>query len=216
MFDGQYIILKPWVETMNALTEKFNSTTVWLQVWNLPNNWLAKNTGFRFKSLFKDVLDVIIHETDSTLGRHMKILAVVNLEKPLFRGTTFCYYCGKVSHLERNCGKKRLDRHASKLKEDQYGEWLRAVQIARQKRQQAENGKDSSIPSGSKQQVTIQAHSEIERSLQETKSSGKLIDLNSLRVELCTVSTVPSPVNIVLDTGLVELGKKASDAEDWE
>lgn len=96
---------------------------MWIQVWNLPSHWLAKDAGFRFKKLFEDVMDVIIPESGSKRGRHMKILASVNLEKPLLRGTniqcngqsvwvdfrykqisTFCYYCGRVGHLEKTYG----------------------------------------------------------------------------------------------------------------
>lgn len=152
VFDGQYIILKQWEDEMDPLTEPFNSSLLWIQV--LPNNWLCKENGFRFKNLFENVLDVIIPESGSKLGRYMKILAVVNLDKPLYRGTnikcnnrsvwidfmyeqlaTFCYYCGRVGHLERNCSKKKMDIHSKMVKDDQYGEWLRAVQIGKLNRQ---------------------------------------------------------------------------------
>lgn len=38
--------------------------------------------------------------------------------------TTFCFYCGLIGHLERNCGGKMSDLKASRLNEGQYGEWM--------------------------------------------------------------------------------------------
>lgn len=156
-FDGQYLILKPWSEEMNIQTETFSNTLMWIQVWNLPTNWLSKGAGFRFRNVFDDVLDVIIPETGSKRGRHMKILASVNLEKPLLRGTkiqfstksvwvdfryehlaVFCYYCGRVGHLEKNCVLKRGDISSGSVKQDQYGEWLRAVLMSKQFRRTTE------------------------------------------------------------------------------
>lgn len=74
----------------------------------------------------------------------MKMLVEVELEKPLLRGTklkfgdefawiefryeklpTFYFYCGIVSHPEKNCKEKIQDSRNSYLVEGQYGEWMR-------------------------------------------------------------------------------------------
>lgn len=121
---------------------------MWIQVWNLPSDRISKAPGFQFKHLFLDVLSVIVLETGSKKGRCIKILAMVNLTKPLNRGTfisfgdksvyvefgyenlaTFCYYCGKVGHLEKNCGNKMLDIIAGSGRQNQYRDWLRASLI---------------------------------------------------------------------------------------
>lgn len=46
----------------------------------------SKDAGFKFKNLFENVTDVLILETGSKKGRHLKILAEVDLDKPLLRG----------------------------------------------------------------------------------------------------------------------------------
>lgn len=88
-----------------------------------------------------DVLDVIVPETGSKRGRCIKILALVNLTKLLYKGTfiscgdklvwvefgyenlaTFCYYCGKVGHLEKNCENKRIDSTSGIGSPNQYGD----------------------------------------------------------------------------------------------
>lgn len=75
----------------------------------------------------------------------VKLFVEIDLKNPLLRGshlkfeeesvwvdfkyeqlTTFCFYCGLVGHLEKNCGGKMKDLTASRLNEGQYGEWLKA------------------------------------------------------------------------------------------
>lgn len=75
----------------------------------------------------------------------MKILAEVNLDKPILCGSNirlqdhevwvefkyesmamFCFYCGKVGHSERSCTVRKNDVNAGRLSEEQYGEWLKA------------------------------------------------------------------------------------------
>lgn len=86
-FDAQFIVLKQWREDMDFFSEKFNKIHIWIQVWNLPPHWISRETGLRFKHIFSDVLDVLIPEGGSKKGRHLKILAELDLDKPLLRGT---------------------------------------------------------------------------------------------------------------------------------
>lgn len=79
--------------------------------------------------------------------RHLKILAEVDLDKPLLRGSKtqyegqtvwvefkyenlamFCFYCGKVGRAKQNCCCRKNDAKARKIVEGQYGKWLRADQ----------------------------------------------------------------------------------------
>lgn len=67
-------------------------------------------------------MDVIIPESGSKQGRHLKILAEIDLNQPLLRGTKlkcsgqevwvdfkyenmglFYFYCERVGHAERSC-----------------------------------------------------------------------------------------------------------------
>lgn len=145
-FDGQYLILKPWTETLSPQSAVFSRIQLWTQVWNIPNHWLSKELGFKFKHLFCDVLDVIIPEHGSKRGRHLNILTEIDLNKPLLRGTKlkfgtteawvefryeqmagFCYYCGMVGHSERHCQARKHDSSLGCLQEGQYGDWLKAT-----------------------------------------------------------------------------------------
>lgn len=93
-------------------------------------------------------MDVLIPDGGSKKGCHLKILAEIDLSKPLLRGTklrlrdqvvwvrfeyermaTFCFYCGFVGHLEKSCASRLRDVRTGHLSEGQFGDWLRASNI---------------------------------------------------------------------------------------
>lgn len=134
-FDSQYLILKQWEEDIDLKKESFNKVQLQVQVQNLPLQWVAKDTGFKLKSIFADVLNVIISESGNKQGRYMKILAEIYLDRPLFRGTkvkfegdevwvAFYFYCGKIGHMERRCEDKIRDAREDNVNEGQFGDWL--------------------------------------------------------------------------------------------
>ncbi|KAK6139290.1 hypothetical protein DH2020_026968 [Rehmannia glutinosa] len=144
-FDGQYLLLKEWSEDVLEQLNGGNFVDLWIQVWNLPLEWISMETGFKIGKLFSKIHDVIIPESGSSKGIFLKILATVNLDKPLLRGThialgnisqwvefryenllTFCFYCGHVEHLERACDKRKEDIQTDSFLGGQFGEWLRA------------------------------------------------------------------------------------------
>lgn len=89
---------------------------------------------------------MLIPESGSKKGRFLKILAEIELDKPLLRGSkikyagqevwvefkyehaTFCFYCGKVGHFERDCSGRMRDAKTGQILEGQYGDWMRADQ----------------------------------------------------------------------------------------
>lgn len=96
-------------------------------------------------------MNVIIPENGSKNGRMLKLLVEVEVEveielgQPLMRGTkfklekelvwidfryeqlpAFYFYCGVIGHQEKRYDRKIIDSNESKVRESQYGEWLRA------------------------------------------------------------------------------------------
>lgn len=86
-FDSQFLILRPWVENMVSLNYSLHKVQLWIRVWNLPPQWISKETGLRLNQIFCNVFDVIIPENGSKQGWFLKILAEIDLNKPLLRGT---------------------------------------------------------------------------------------------------------------------------------
>lgn len=147
-FDSQFLILKPWVEGTDFLQERFHKIHLWVQIWNLPTHWLSAEIGFKFSNIFGAVLDVLIPEGGSKNGCHLKILTEVDLNKPLLRGTklrfqsqtvwvnfkyeklaSFCFYCGRVGHMEKSCSIRIDAAKSGTVQTGQYGPWLRADNV---------------------------------------------------------------------------------------
>lgn len=165
----------------------------------------------------------------------MKLLEVVNLEKPLFRGTyikcnnrsvwlefryeqlaTFCYYCGKIGHLERNCGKKRQDTSEGQLQEDQYGEWIRASPIGRSSQQAVEKNRDFVDKHRNSPNVEVPKHSEPERSRPEHPLNGESVIANSERATVPTVISRVTPCDDRREEALLILEGRAENKVELE
>ena len=144
-FESQFLILKQWEANVDTQEGSFNKVHLWVPVWNLPIQWISKETGSKFRNLFSDVRDVLIPESGSKKGRCLKVLAEIRLDKPLLRGTKiryeeqkvwvdfkyenmadFYFYCGRVGHVEKSCMDRNRDGKEGRIQEDQFGGWLRA------------------------------------------------------------------------------------------
>ncbi|KAK6136615.1 hypothetical protein DH2020_029648 [Rehmannia glutinosa] len=144
-FDNQYLLLREWSEDILEKVESINTVELWVQIWNLPFHWISLDTGRKIGKKFSFVSDVNIPDAGNIKGMHIRILADINLDKPLLRGTNiklgeethwldfryenlqgFCFYCGLVGHSEKGCQSRREDLRKNDFKEDQFGDWLRA------------------------------------------------------------------------------------------
>ncbi|KAK6161567.1 hypothetical protein DH2020_004948 [Rehmannia glutinosa] len=144
-FDNQYLILREWVENMDVNEMDFSKMAIWIQIWNIPNHWISSEAGLKVGGLFTEVQDVFIPDSGIVKGRCIKLLALIDLAKPLLRGTHirlggvkwwvnfkyenlmgFCFYCGFIGHIERGCNQMNDDLKINVLKEGEFGEWLKA------------------------------------------------------------------------------------------
>ena len=143
IMDNQILVLRPWRAGIEEDEEAFNLAPLWVQVWNLPIHWIAKEVGRKIGSIFAEVKEVIIPQGGGKEGKHLKLWVTVDLSQPLPRGTAvkleggykwlqfkyerspdFCYHCGLIGHSERSCKTQIiLSRGQS---ENQYGPWMRA------------------------------------------------------------------------------------------
>ncbi|XP_027177951.1 uncharacterized protein LOC113777103 [Coffea eugenioides] len=146
VIDNQLLVVKPWSLGIERSTEAFHESHLWIQVWNLPIHWLSKVVGFKRGQMFSAVKEVIIPPGGGKEGRHMKILAEVDISQPLARGTTvkfngnpiwvefryekcpdFCYKCGIIGHGDKNF-KTTVEKEYNQ-REEQFGAWMRAGNI---------------------------------------------------------------------------------------
>ncbi|CAA0807101.1 Unknown protein, partial [Striga hermonthica] len=144
-FENQYLVLKEWRTGISSKHSCFNELNIWVQVTNVPLNWLSTEVGLKIGKAFKHVKNVVLANAGNHGGKIMKLLVTLNLEEPLPRVASIrlgeqavkvgfkyekllnlCHYCGKIGHLDRTCSKRFTDINNNSLKEGQYGDFMKA------------------------------------------------------------------------------------------
>lgn len=64
-FDGLFLVLRAWEEGLERKNEAFQFIQCWIQVWDVPNNWISKEVGRKIRRMFSTTHDIIILETGS-------------------------------------------------------------------------------------------------------------------------------------------------------
>ncbi|CAA0833241.1 Unknown protein, partial [Striga hermonthica] len=145
-FENQYIILKEWEASINNKNPGFQELNLWVQVQNIPLNWISTEVGLKIGQAFNKVKNMVIATTGNHRGKILKLLVTLNVNEPLPRMAkvrlgdqlvnvgfkyekliNLCHYCGKLGHLDRGCLKKMEDIRNNSLQEGQYGDWMRAA-----------------------------------------------------------------------------------------
>ncbi|CAA0819387.1 Unknown protein [Striga hermonthica] len=145
-FKNQYLVLAEWEEGKTENHRRFSELQLWVQVSNIPINWLCTEVGLKVGTSFLKVKNMTVVKAGGSRGSFLILLAVIDASKPLPRVAhlklhntrvmaifqyeklvNVCFYCGIIGNLERGCKKKMEDIANRSLKEGQYGEWLRAV-----------------------------------------------------------------------------------------
>ncbi|CAI9114848.1 OLC1v1015657C1 [Oldenlandia corymbosa var. corymbosa] len=141
-FKEQLMVIHPWAEKLEEDKAKFDRANMWVQVQGLPSHWVSKEVGWKLGKLFPNCSNVLIPESGSKCGRIIKIYVEVELNKQLVRGTKltlegetrwlqfsydnlplYCYYCGHVGHIEKQCETKKEDAKRGTIDEEQFGDW---------------------------------------------------------------------------------------------
>ncbi|CAA0837256.1 Unknown protein, partial [Striga hermonthica] len=147
VYENQYLILAEWEEGLNEWHSKFEELRLWVQVSDVPINWLSQEVGLKIGKMFKQTKNVSVVKAGGQRGSFFRLLVVVDISKPLPRIANLklnntqvrarfqyerlintCYYCGIIGHLERHCSKQMEDIEKGTLRGGQYGDWLRAME----------------------------------------------------------------------------------------
>ncbi|CAA0841625.1 Unknown protein, partial [Striga hermonthica] len=143
-FENQYLVLKEWRSGISSKHPCFNELNIWVQVNNVPLNWLSTEVGLKIGKVFKHVKNVVLANSGNHGGKFLRLLVTLNLEEPLPRLAcirlgeevtkvgfkyekllNLCHYCGLIGHLDRSCSKRISDITNNTLKEGQYGGFLK-------------------------------------------------------------------------------------------
>lgn len=142
-FGGDLLIVVDFDETKRLKDLEFTHIPVWIRVFNLPLGLMNEGTCRLIGDKVGKSLEVETDEDGSAMESFLRIKALIDVRKPLFRGVmmengqgepscwcnfryeflpNFCYSCGILGHVEKECDDKVW-------KEDvqQFGDWMRAT-----------------------------------------------------------------------------------------
>ncbi|XP_035551145.1 uncharacterized protein LOC118349709 [Juglans regia] len=137
-FDYHLFALKLFEEDTPPQKLRFMQERFWIQFHNLPLSCMNEDRGRQLGNTIGVVEKVDVKEDGSGWGRYLRVLIVIDLQKPLARGRTinvkgeklwipiryeklprFCFSCGCLIHEKGGCENKNVGT-------EQYGVWLRA------------------------------------------------------------------------------------------
>ncbi|KAL5796760.1 hypothetical protein ACOSQ2_001580 [Xanthoceras sorbifolium] len=144
-FDKQLIVLKEAVGLGRIVDIDFSLVPFWVQLYNIPLICIDKKIGLRLGELLGEVKEIDTDFNGDCSGCFIRLRVMIDINQPLKRGLrftlrakgevstallcyerlpNFCYFCGKIGHLIRDC----VD-NVSNLTDDsqlKFGVWLRA------------------------------------------------------------------------------------------
>ena len=148
-FNKSLVVFKKAPDVKSIPLLEFDRVTFWVQIHNVPEKSLNHETGEAIGKMIGSVIQVADIEDDGAGGEFLRVRVAVDITKPLPRCCklraagkhlgwvgiryerlpNFCYWCGRVSHSERDCEIWLRGKGSLKREEQQYGEWLRADQV---------------------------------------------------------------------------------------
>ena len=144
-FDKHIMVLSRYDKENPTITSELNKVAFWVQVYDIP-------LRFRNKEIAEQICEMvgtILHPceaTDNEEGSFIRVRVLVDISKPVCRGRrislddgkahwvsfkykrlpNLCYWCGYLTHNDRDCEKWIDSEESLKPEEQQFGSWLRA------------------------------------------------------------------------------------------
>jgi hypothetical protein len=142
-----YLIILQRIEEDEAIEEvEFTETSFWVQLHGIP----VRRMNHKVAKILGSSLGKIAHVTEGDKaadgGQAMHVRVSLNINKPLCRGRTaklekgrevwisfkyerlpnFCYWCGLVTHSDKDCPHWLRNQETLQIEDQQFGSWLRA------------------------------------------------------------------------------------------
>ncbi|KAL0012397.1 hypothetical protein SO802_007505 [Lithocarpus litseifolius] len=128
---------------------EFSHATFWVQMHNIPERSLKTEVGEMIGKKIGRVIQAAEPEDDGAGSEFLRVRINIDISKPLLRCSklrsegkqvgwvglkyerlpNFCYWCGRVTHGERDCEVWLRGKGSLRKEEQQYGEWLRAESL---------------------------------------------------------------------------------------
>ncbi|KAI4987327.1 hypothetical protein ZWY2020_020127 [Hordeum vulgare] len=162
---GKELIVMEDFDPMKLIEEyEFNKVPIWVQIYRLPLGMMDRASGEDVGGAIGEVQEVETDEDGKAVGKYLRVKVKLNITKPLMRGSMvqidergrkswcpfayeylpdFCYTCGVISHVERECNTK-----VKKDEKAQFGRWLRAEVEGRRTEDRGRSSGSGSTSSG--------------------------------------------------------------------
>lgn len=147
-FNKQVLVLKPIMAETQPGEMEFNTVRFWIRIYDLPFSGRDEETIRQIGERFGKVSE-IDKDTITGVSRSIRIRVEIRIDKPLKRGTkikignkpptwlpityerlpTFCYLCGMLGHLHKDCPSTQDEEEKEEIIDDDclpYGDWMRA------------------------------------------------------------------------------------------
>uniref|UniRef100_A0A2N9GCE4 RNase H type-1 domain-containing protein n=1 Tax=Fagus sylvatica TaxID=28930 RepID=A0A2N9GCE4_FAGSY len=146
-YDKHLIILQR-IEEEEAIEDVvFRETSLWIQLHGLPVRRMTPKVANTLVSSLGRIEQISDGDTNADGGQAMRIRVRLDVTKPLCRGRkarlekgretwisfkyerlpNFCYWCGLLSHSDKDYPKWLLNKDELRAEDQQFGPWLRVV-----------------------------------------------------------------------------------------
>ncbi|KAL5864153.1 hypothetical protein ACOSQ3_001667 [Xanthoceras sorbifolium] len=146
-FDKCLIVLEEPRGDGKFLEMGFNNVQFWVQLHNVPLVCMTKEIGWALGNKIGRVTDIDVGATGDCLGRFLRVRVVIDVSKPLSRYlrvclsegdpdtvlllryerlTEYCFHCGVVGHVVRECQLAHDSSGSSSVPEFKFGAWMHA------------------------------------------------------------------------------------------
>ncbi len=144
----KYLIILQRIEEEEAIEDVvFRETSLWVQLHGLPVQRMNPEVANTLVSSLGRIEKISDKDTNADGGQAMRIRVRLDVTKPLCRGRkarlekgretwiffkyerlpNFCYWCGLLSHSDKDCPKWLLNKEEWRAEDQQFGPWLRVV-----------------------------------------------------------------------------------------
>ena len=146
-FDNQALMLRRWQKGMTAKNVKFESVSLWVQIWGGPFDMVSPKVEGEVGRRLGVVEEVERRHKQEYQNLFMRVKVALPIAKPIRRGgfiagseggctwvtyryeqlPIFCHYCGLLGHNVRHCAGFFAALKNGGVVDCQYGEWLKSM-----------------------------------------------------------------------------------------
>ncbi|KAF3964505.1 hypothetical protein CMV_011216 [Castanea mollissima] len=145
-FDKHVVLFQRYDFSVPTKNRRFTTMKFWVQMHGLPKSMLKPEVAMELGEKL-GVVRSANHTNEMIGGNFIRVRVEIDVSEPLCRGrrvvlndkdevwvslkyeklSNFCYWCGKVSHTEKECDKWLASKGTLSVEQQEYGAWLRAL-----------------------------------------------------------------------------------------